>query len=193
MARTRIKMCKVKAVITLLLILVNTFGWIGAQLAPPEGADLIDSFDTREPAKYWSEWLDPNSNNYTSHWVHLLYGDSLLRDALSAQPPPDAQGGGGFIYIWSGYTTPARYRTGEFILLPGAKMNLTYWSTIPPGGSRQATLLVNTILLDLPVNNIITVFTAINPTTNWQTVVIDLQVTEPTHLLVRIQKFNYSI
>lgn len=157
------------------------------QLVPIEGADLIDTFDRREPPAYWYQWQDPSLGNYTSLWVHLLNGEPLLNDALSAQPPSLSAGDGGYIYIWSYWYTPARYRTGELILLAGAKVSITYWNSAPTNTTRQSSLLLNTILLDSQVNNINVVWTAPNPnepSLGWRTQVVDLQVTQPTRLLV---------
>ena len=186
-------MCSVKALIAVIgaIVLILTVNlenhFSRCQLTPGEGADLIDTFDTRDPPAYWGQWQDPSLGNYTSLWVHLLDGEPLLKDALSAQPPPLLQGDGGYIYIWSYWYTPARYRTGELILLAGAKVAITYWNSAPTNTSRQSSLLLNTILLDSQVNNINVVWTAPNPTgpsMGWRTVVVDLQVTQPTRLLV---------
>lgn len=142
-----------------------------------EGEEVIEDFDGGES----SIWNNIGVN--TSFWYpQSTEGNNVPPKypslVPSVRPPINSAAGTGFVEVIPLFPTPAQLEYKDQLdLLPGATVQLTYW-TAAKSGSRRTTLQFYKII----GSSLQVVFTAQRPTsisTNWITVTIDLLVTEP--------------
>ncbi len=142
-----------------------------------EGEEIIEDFDVGES----SIWNNIGVN--TSFWYpQSTEGNNVPPKypslVPSVRPPINSAAGTGFVEVIPLFPTPAQLEYKDHLdLLPGATVQLTYW-TAANSGSRRTTLQFYKII----GSSLQVVFTAPRPTsisTNWITVTIDLLVTEP--------------
>lgn len=151
-----------------------------------ENEVVIDDFDSGT-SNYWNFNQESNS----TEWYLSMHGDPAPYGIVGLRPPNEPNGGG-FVEVVPLSDSPAIITTTEFELLPGARVDLVYWNAanIYTEG-RKTTLLLYTENVENGIRT--TVFIAPLPESSypdWITRTIDLRITEPSIVRVRL-KFHF--
>ena len=170
------------------LIVISVLVSIGV-MALEENEELVDDFDTGM-AIYWHA-LPSNSATF---WHLTMHGD-LLPPGIDIMRPPSDEGDG-FLEVFTLSDSPAQIFSNVFDLLPGATVELTYWNFDIAYPVRNTVLLVYNEFKQIddetgtkpPLKSVL-VYSApslADQLRDWRIVLIDLKITEPSKIQVRL-------
>lgn len=154
-----------------------------------ENEEVIDDFDTGT-ATYWQL---PNNSSATI-WQLSMHGE-LLPPGIDILRPPSVEGDG-FLEVFPLSDTVAQIYSNVFDLLPGATVELTYWNSDSTYTFRHTVLLVYNEFRQIddetgtepPLKSVL-VYSApllTDQFLGWRTDLIDLKITEPSKIQVKL-------
>ncbi|EFX89377.1 hypothetical protein DAPPUDRAFT_303188 [Daphnia pulex] len=162
-----------------------------------ENEEVTDDFDTGT-ADFW-QWIPGAAEeNSTTIWHLSKHGDPPPF-GIDAVRPPMEDNGGGYLEIVPFSDSPAQILSNVFDLLPYATVEMTYWNVVPiPVQGRRTVLILYLEFQNVTLNDetsieppfrTVMVFKAPTPTDpspGWTTVTVDLPITEPCQVQLRI-------
>ncbi|XP_046439399.1 mucin-5AC-like isoform X2 [Daphnia pulex] len=162
-----------------------------------ENEEVTDDFDTGA-ADFW-QWIPGAAEeNSTTVWHLSKHGDPPPF-GIDAVRPPMEDNGGGYLEIVPFSDSPAQILSNVFDLLPYATVEMTYWNVVPiPVQGRNTVLILYLEFQNVTLNDetdiepplrTVMVFKAPTPTDpspGWTTVTVDLPITEPCQVQLRI-------
>jgi hypothetical protein len=154
-----------------------------------ENEEVIDDFDNGTV----TYWQGLQTNGTTTFWHLSTHGEPLPLEINLLRPPSEE--GEGFIEVFPLSDSPAQIFSNEFDLLPGAIVEMTYWNFVAKDVRNTVLLLYKEIKeiddetgTKLPLKTVL-VHSApfsTDPSLGWITVSIDLKITEPSKIQVRL-------